>query len=415
MILENPQAFALPCHLKGESGKWSLEVENKPFNLKGVGCSRVKGESGINYLKIARSLGANTVRTWGIDKGNQTFLDAAEKLGLKVDAGIWLPHGNAHDSKVKKFSYIKDKAKLKKIEKEALAYVQKYKDHPALLMWNVGNEVIHFTKEKEERVAFSLYLEELIKKIKKIDPEHPVLYTFAGYKHIHYIKKYVPSLDIIGVNTYGSVDSIDQEMKSIQLDKPFIITESGPIGPWDAKKDQFGERIDQADYEKSFQYQYHLEEALRLKGRCLGVFPFRLGDPKRKLLSWWDLTVGKKRRDSFRVIYEHFQGKKMLNTPPICIGLSINKPNVKKGENIEISVKARDREKDPLRYGIKFWKIRKNNPKSHIPEIIKPEKIFQTSRFQIAAPTEEGMHKLIIYVYDGKGNIANRDLTFKVE
>ena len=68
-----------PCAVKGNPGNWYLEVNGKPFILKGVGCSRIKGKSGVHYLHIAKQLGANTVRTWGIDKGNKEYLDAADK------------------------------------------------------------------------------------------------------------------------------------------------------------------------------------------------------------------------------------------------------------------------------------------------------------------------------------------------
>ncbi len=399
---------------KPKKGKWYIEKDGSPFDLKGVGCALQIGKSGIDYLQIAKELGANTVRTWGIKDNTKSYLDEAEKLGLKVDVGIWLKHCNP-DKGSKVFSYINNEKELKRIESKILSDIKKFKDHPAVLMWNVGNEVLHFTKDEDEHIAFCKFLERVFKKIKEIDRSHPVMYTFAGKKHFHYLKKYVPSIDIIGVNTYSDIDGIYQELKRLKIAKPFIITESEPYGPWDSKKDKFGMRIDISDYEKAFRYQYHLEEKERLKGSCLGVFAFRLGDPKRKLFTWWDLTVGKLKRESFYVIQEKYTGKKTKNKPPLFTKLELDKYTVNAGGKLNITINARDRENDPLTYAIKIWRLRKHNPNRHIPEIMDVDKKFNVPKFVFKAPNISGLYKLIVYVYDDHGNIGVRNVTFKVE
>ena len=277
---------ALPCRIvKEKKGVWHLEVNNTLFELKGIGCSDARGKDNADYLSLAKEAGANTVRTWGINQGTKTYLDAALLKNLSVDAGIWLPHCNKM-RRQKVFSYLDNPEKLKKLEEEALTYIHTFKDHPAVLFWNMGNETLFFTNEEKEKIAFCKFLSQLVKKAKAIDSDHPILYTCAGTAEFKYIKKYVKNLDLLGVNSYCGIEGIYNSWKEQGFRIPFILTEAGPLGPWDCPKDEFGKSIDQADYEKSFSFQLFFEEYEKYKKSCLGIFPFVLGETTQESLSW---------------------------------------------------------------------------------------------------------------------------------
>ena len=406
--------LASVCRIKGDAGEWYLEVDGNPFELKGVGCGQEKGREGTDYLQLAKVIGANAVRTWGTDQGTKEYLDAAEHYGLKVDAGIWFEHCNWMRQK-KVFSYINDVERLKKMEKDALGYVEKFKNHPAIIMWNLGNEVLFFTNEEKERIAFCKYLEKVARKVKELDPDHPVLYTASGGQMFSYLKKYVPSLDIIGVNTYGGVDYIQDYWNKEGIEIPYMITEAGPLGPWDCPKDEFGRSIDQADYEKAFHYQYLLEEIDRFKGYCLGGFMFHLGDTTQESLTWWNLTVGPLKRESFCVIEKYYTGHQIENMPPLCIGLEIDKKVVCPGERISVNIKARDREKDDLSYDVQVGTSKENILLHIVNEAVPVEVVKKGVKTVFVAPEEPGIYKLHAYVYDGKGNVSTRTISFKVE
>ena len=103
---------------------WVLKVDGNPFYIKGAG-----GETELNILLEA---GGNTIRTWGTENA-QAVLDNAHKLGIKVMLGLWVQH-ERHG-----FDYnnvTKVNAQLERFRSE----VRKYKDHPALLIWCIGNE-----------------------------------------------------------------------------------------------------------------------------------------------------------------------------------------------------------------------------------------------------------------------------------
>ncbi len=74
--------------ISGSKGQWELVVNGKPFRLKGAGVSRISGKfEKADFLKLAKELGANTVRTWGIDQGTLEYLNKAQEYGLYVNAG----------------------------------------------------------------------------------------------------------------------------------------------------------------------------------------------------------------------------------------------------------------------------------------------------------------------------------------
>ena len=89
---------------------------------------------------VRAELGGNSIRTWGIDQivtktsDGKEFLDKAHSLGLTVSLGIWIAqprHG---------FDY-KNAEKVAKQREKVREIVRKFKDHPALLTWSLGNEV----------------------------------------------------------------------------------------------------------------------------------------------------------------------------------------------------------------------------------------------------------------------------------
>ena len=160
-----------PVRLVREGEGWRVLAGGKPFRILGVGVGLKKGLAGEDFLQQAAALGATAVRTWGVDQGTKEYLDRANALGLMVAAGIWLDWVTPGAG----VSYIGDTPTKRKLRSQALAYVQRFKDHPAILCWGLGNEVFAFSKDNEpERKAFALFLNELAREIKRLDPDRAV-------------------------------------------------------------------------------------------------------------------------------------------------------------------------------------------------------------------------------------------------
>lgn len=107
------------------------------------------------------AIGANSFRTWGVDNAKQV-LDEAHKRGLTVMLGLWLQHerhGFDYDNKMK--------------VKQQLDYfktvINQYKDHPALLLWGIGNELdLDYTNPN---VWYAV--QDIAKYAHQVDPNHP--------------------------------------------------------------------------------------------------------------------------------------------------------------------------------------------------------------------------------------------------
>ncbi len=103
----------------GEPGKWRLERDGQPFQVRGVG--------GDTALPLLAQCGGNSLRTWGPDHLDRILEDAA-KNHLTVTAGIWL--GQVRQG----FDWSDAKSLIRQREM-VRAIVERYKDHPALLIW----------------------------------------------------------------------------------------------------------------------------------------------------------------------------------------------------------------------------------------------------------------------------------------
>jgi hypothetical protein len=166
-----------------------LIVNGQAFTVKGVNYSpapigySVAG-SGINCLGpyhwwldrptyIAdfpqiHSLGANTIRTFDLMNSTATTtqvlqtLDAAQANGLYVIMGYF----------VSQTAVIADAGFQARTQAEFLAAVSAYKSHPAVLMWQIGNE--NNLNNGNTNPAWYALIETMAQQAKALDPFHAI-------------------------------------------------------------------------------------------------------------------------------------------------------------------------------------------------------------------------------------------------
>ncbi len=209
-------------------------VDGKPFI--------VKGAAGTTRLDLLRQLGANTVRSYGAEEA--WLLDEAHKHGLKVILGFWLEHPR------RGVSY-RDPAFVRGQLDKLRSFVERHKSHPALLMWGLGNEVeAELADDGEVWPA----IEEAARLVKRLDPAHPTLAVLAeaGNNKVAKIVAAAPSIDVLGVNSYGDgLPSLPARVRQQAWDGPLLITELGPRGQWQAAKTPWGAFVEPSSNEKA--------------------------------------------------------------------------------------------------------------------------------------------------------------------
>ncbi|MFM2255185.1 MAG: hypothetical protein RLZZ47_674 [Bacteroidota bacterium] len=134
-------------------GRWQLLRNGQPYYVIGAG-----GETHLNELV---EIGGNSIRTWGSENA-QTVLDEAHKRGLTVLLGLWVQH-ERHG-----FDYNDTLAVAKQLA-SFKATIDQFKNHPALLMWGIGNEVnLSYTNPKVWNAV-----QDIAKYAHQVDPNHP--------------------------------------------------------------------------------------------------------------------------------------------------------------------------------------------------------------------------------------------------
>ena len=120
---------------KNAEGTWRIYINDKETPIQGAGGVIQPGM--LEQFKLA---GGNFTRTWGIgtleDKvaGGERYIDRAWRLGVHVVPGLWIGHERHH------FDY-NDPEQLKKQREHVRQSVRKWKNHPAIAMWGLGNEM----------------------------------------------------------------------------------------------------------------------------------------------------------------------------------------------------------------------------------------------------------------------------------
>ncbi len=146
-------------HIEKNNDGFQLFKNNQPYYIKGAGA-----KSHFNEVKNA---GANSIRVWSTN--NKNYLDSAHKYGLTVTLGLWVAQERNGFNYDDEYAVAGQIALLKKD-------ILKLKDHPALLMWGIGNEVdLRYSNFKVWET-----IEEIAKFIKKVDPNHPTMTVIAG-------------------------------------------------------------------------------------------------------------------------------------------------------------------------------------------------------------------------------------------
>ena len=189
-----------------------------------------------------RAAGINTIVGWDADKGyeqdkfDQLTLDNAFEHGLGVIMPFYLtPEGNYADPGFR--------AQLKA---ELAAKVQTYKNHPALRMWGVGNEVIEGVIASGQVVAFGGFYLELADTVHELDPNHPVIYREAEDVYLPLLTWYRPADGVerpwllYGMNIYTfRLEQILANWPPVGGAMPLFVTEFAPEG-WSRRDRPFG-------------------------------------------------------------------------------------------------------------------------------------------------------------------------------
>jgi hypothetical protein len=254
------------------SGSYTLYRNNEPYYIKGIGGNK-------NYDRAAAA-GANSVRTWGTERAVEE-LQQAQVNNMTVYLNLWLSHTAADYSNE---TYKNNKrAELRNL-------LNLYKNHPALLMWSLGNENYLATGRNSEVLKFT---NELAQLIHEQDPNHPVatILVGTGVNDINAVVEFAPAIDIIAINSYAAVKKIDQWMEDSNYKGPYIVTEWGVNGHWEVGKTSWGWPLEPVSADKAEMYLDRYSDITSHKKRCLGSYVFYWGQKQERTPTWFSMFI----------------------------------------------------------------------------------------------------------------------------
>ena len=408
LLASATMAEAVPVELRGTEHGWQLLRGGEPYFIRGAG-----GDTRLDQMAAA---GVNSVRTWNTKAAGE-ILDRAHSLGMTVAVGLWLEH-ERHG-----FDY-GDEAQVRAQLESVRQTVLLYKDHPALLLWGVGNETEGFGDDTDPRVWKAI--NDVAAMVKELDPNHPTMAVtaFIHGDRIEYLHRQSPAIDIHGVNAYGGAQRVPEMLRAGDAKKPFVLTEFGPKGPWETPKTEWGAPFEQTSTEKAAFYRETYEKAIvSAPDLALGSYVFFWGNKMEGTATWFGMFLDDgSRTATVDTMTEIWSGESPTDLAPVVgpkLDIDGNSTRRKAGEVLDVRVDIRDPEGGPIE---SRWVLRPESGdyftggdfRPDLPDIDGAILESDMDRAIVRLPDEPGAYRLFYYAYDEAGNAATANVPLLV-
>jgi hypothetical protein len=392
--------------VKTDAG-WQLLRNGQPYFIKGAG-----GDGSRSLLAEA---GGNSIRTWGAEKLDKV-LDEAHKHGLTVTVGIWLGH-ERHG-----FNYNNADQVAAQYE-SARKIIQAYKDHPALLMWGIGNEMEGY--EKGDNAAIWSAINNIASMAKKLDQNHPTMTVVAeiGGDRVKNIHRLCPEIDIVGINSYGGIATLPERFRQAGGVKPYVVTEFGPPGVWETKRNRWGAVPEPTSTEKARMYLEGYRKGIeRAKNLCLGSYAFTWGNKQEATATWFGMLLPDgSRLGAVDAMTEVWTGQAPEHPCPVIERLQLDgSDEVDPGAVVKVTLSAADPKVDPLKVR---WVLQQDVDDYNVggdaeqaPPTF-PDAIAKAglASAEVKLPKDGGIYRIFAYVTNSHGGAAVANVPLRVK
>jgi len=398
----------VPVRVVRTASGYELERGGKPYFIKGAG--------GLEQFGQIQAAGGNSVRLWTADY-SQPLLDSAQAHGLTVLLGLWLiPEREG-------FDYYDRKAidrQLQALRKDVI----RYRNHPALLAWDVGNEMDVGAINLEVYGAIN----QVARMIHELDPNHPVLTTIAERKMLVEVRKRCPDLDFVALNSYANLLDMPQFLREINWQQPYIITEFGARGYWESPVTKWQAALEQSSTEKAKfvaeRYQAGIESQ---RAQCLGSYVFYWGNRQEATPTWFSLFTPAGERTGLVDEMQHlWTGTRPATAAPEAEFVKLNRKYDSQniillpGQQYPAVVTTPKPSPEALRVQWEVlpesrWRDVKKalhaRDEAILGSVLQPNHL----RTTILTPTKPGAYRLYVTLSDGQGRAATANCPFYVQ
>ena len=417
-----PVEGPLKVELRQVEGRYELFKDGAPFYIHGAG---------LEFGDIERLAlhGGNSFRTWRTDNGRDTgdeVLHRAHEAGLVVTMGLEIAREREGEGRgFFGFDYDDEQAVAEQLER-IRAEVMQYKDHPALFIWGIGNELNLGATNPRVWDAVNGISE----MIHEIDPNHLTTTMLAGIgkELADDIKTRAPDLDLISIQMYADIENLPRYIEEIGWEGPFMVTEWGATGHWEVPTTPWGASLENNSSVKADDYLRRYRTVIEpLRDQCVGSYVFLWGQKQERTPTWYGmfLPTGEE-TETVDVMHYVWNGEWPENRSPRLEQALLDGKEahegiyLRPGQSYAALVSSVDPDGDALRYE---WEVRRESTMQStggddeaVPEHM--ENVLDrmdVPDVMLTAPAEEGAYRLFVYVYDGQGHAAHANIPFYVE
>lgn len=411
-------ANAAPCYerpstetgvwIEGKGGNYTLYRNGQPFLIKGA--------SGHGHFRELAQAGGNTLRVYDtLALGQQ--LDSAQRYGLALIVDLSIPHSRFAN-------FYEDEAKTGALQDALLRTVREHKDHPALLYWNLGNEV-DFPLEPGNRAFYTFY-NSMLRQLKALDTQHPFSTAMTTFqrRYLLAVNFRTRDLDMLGFNAFGQIKNLESRLENAAWfwRGPYLLTEWGVNGYWENGFSSWRAPLELTSAYKIFQVSEQYQQAMpHGNPRFLGSCFFYWGSHHEYTPTWFGVfDQSGSATPLYATLAALWQGEQ-VPLPPLPIeGVSVNGqyPNADAfatpGQEMRAELTFYQPQDSTLSIS---WELRPEDWYSgHWPYGPENEAVFSLERnhrtIRFVAPTVEGPYRLYAKVTDAQGVVSTASSPF---
>ncbi len=393
---------------------YQLMRGGEPYYIKGAGMA-------IDDIEAFAAHGGNSIRNWSTTadyQNAQDLLDSAHANGVTV--ALCLPMQAERWG----FDYDDPEAVAAQLA-DFREQVLKYRDHPALLVWIIGNELNH--NYTNPRVFDAV--NDVAKMIHELDPNHPATTTLSGFEDdvIVEIQARAPALDFVSFQAYGGLFGLPKNIVASGFDAPFMVTEWGTLGYWDMEQTAWGAPTELTSSEKADVIMRGYRDVIAtLEKQLIGSYVFFWGQKQERTPTWFGLlTENGETTEAVDVMHYIWNGTWPANRSPRVESILLDGKGYKEnvslvaGETYEATFTVSDREDDPLQYR---WEIKPESVATQTggdfeESISSFDGLAANDTAATATITAPGpgQYRLFAYAYDDHGHAAHANIPFLVK
>ncbi|TVQ39028.1 MAG: hypothetical protein EA370_05200 [Wenzhouxiangella sp.] len=363
--------------------------------------------------------GGNSIRTWTTrdDEGDMmALMDQAHAHGVTVALTLPMPaerHGFDYD----------DEDAVAATLGELREDILRFRDHPALLFWIIGNELNHSYTNPRVWDAVN----DVARMIHELDPHHPATTALAGSSEdvVLAVLSRAPDLDFLSFQVYGRLFELPQQLERLGFDQPFMITEWGTIGWWEMETTTWGAPVELTSSEKAEVYRRgHRDILTPLADQLIGSYAFVWGQKQERTPTWFGmLTSAGEQTEAIDAMEWIWTGQRTRHPAPRVENLLLDGRSARDnvivltGEEYEAWFEVAGA--DAISYR---WEVKPESDATQVggdyEEPIAPlEGLLSapdSARTSLAMP-ERGAYRLFAYASDDNSRAAHANIPFLVE